>query len=412
MKELKFASPLRTASILVILVICFVILSWAQDVIVPLLFSVIFSSMLFPLCFRLEKWGCHKGVAAFVSVLVAGLVSALFLTVVALQIVHLVGQGPQFVEKISVLADKVETVVFNRFHIEKSTQADHVHLVLNKALENSSAYFSSFTSFTVGMVSQFLLILLFSFFLLYLRVFFLEFFYKVFASSEKLLIDDTMQKIYAVIQNYLLGLLKVICIVGTLNSIGLWSLGIESPLFFGFLGGLLVIIPYIGILIGSALPLIVALVTKDSYWYAVGVLGVFLFVHILEGNLITPYVVGSKVSINPLVAVFSLLLFGKLWGLSGLILALPVTAICKIIFDLLPGFKAVGFLLGKPQKYHFKPYSILHAKLRSKMRQPAASDSPVVVHPTVEAVEETVVTGGETVIMPSPIQMGGANAGN
>ncbi|HWB95028.1 MAG TPA: AI-2E family transporter, partial [Puia sp.] len=367
MKELRFASPLRTAAILIILVICFVILSWAQDVIVPLLFSVIFSSMLFPLCFRLEKWGCHKGVAAFVSVLVAGIASALFLTVVAMQVMHLVGQGPQFVEKLSILADKAENVIAARFHIEKSAQADHIHMMLNKALENSSAYFSSGISFTTNLVSQFLLILLFSFFLLYLRVFFLEFFYKAFASSEKTLIDETMQKIYTVIQNYLLGLLKVICIIGALNSIGLWSLGIESPLFFGFLGGLLVVIPYIGILIGAALPVLVALVTKDSYWYAVGVLGVFLFVHIMEGNVITPYVVGSKVSINPLVAVFSLLLFGKLWGLSGLILALPVTAICKIIFDLLPGFKAVGFLLGKPQKYHFKRYSILHAKLHSQL---------------------------------------------
>ena len=220
-----------------------------------------------------------------------------------------------------------------------------------------------------------------------------------------------MQKIYAVIQNYLSGLLKVICIIGTLNSIGLWALGIESPLFFGFLGGLLVVIPYIGILIGSALPLIVALVTKDSYWYAVGVLGVFLFVHILEGNVITPYVVGSKVSINPLVAVFSLLLFGKLWGLSGLVLALPVTAICKIIFDMLPGFKAVGFLLGKPQKYHFKRYSILHVKLRSRGHMPAGSDGAAVgsdgatgMQPTgetiaqtnVETIRETVVTGQAT----------------
>ncbi|HLZ87610.1 MAG TPA: AI-2E family transporter [Puia sp.] len=364
MKELKFASPLRTASILIILVICFVILSWAADVIVPLLFAIIFSSMLFPICYQLEKWGCHKGVAAFISVLLAGAVTALFLGVVLMQVMHLVEQGPQFVARLTSLLDRVETVVAQRFHIEKSTQADHVHLLLNKALDNSSAFLSSTMSFTTNILSEFLLILLFGFFLLYLRVFFLEFFYKVFPSSDKLLIDDTLQKIYAVIQNYLLGLLKVICIIGTLNSIGLWALGIESPLFFGFLGGMLVVIPYIGILIGAALPVIVALVTKDSYWYAGGVLGVFLFVHILEGNVITPYVVGSKVSINPLVAVFSLLLFGKLWGLSGLILALPVTAICKIIFDTLPGFKAVGFLLGKPQKYHFKRYSILHAKLR------------------------------------------------
>jgi predicted PurR-regulated permease PerM len=374
MKELKFASPLRSASILIILVICFVILSWAADVIVPLLFSLIFSSMLFPICFRLEKWGCHKGIAAFVSILAAGVLTALFLGIVIMQLMHLVGQAPQFAERISTLVDKAETFVSQRFHIEKSTQADHVHQQLGKLMDNSSAYFSSTMSFTTNILSTFVLILLFSFFLLYLRAFFLEFFYKVFASSEKLLIDETLQKIYEVIQNYLLGLLKVIGIIGTLNSIGLWALGIESPLFFGFLGGLLVIIPYIGILIGAALPLIVALITKDSYWYAAGVMGVFLFVHILEGNVITPYVVGSKVSINPLVAIFSLLLFGKLWGLSGLILALPVTAICKIIFDTLPGFKAVGFLLGKPQKYHFKRYSILYAKLKSR-ENPAAANT-------------------------------------
>lgn len=384
MNQLKFASPLRSAAILIILVICFVILSWAADVIVPLLFAIIFSSMLFPICYQLEKWGCHKGFAAFFPVLLAGIVTALFLGLVIMQFMHLAGQSPQFIARLTTLLDKVETVVAQRIHIEKSTQADHVHQLLNKALDNSSAYFSSTMTFTTNMVSEFLLVLLFSFFLLYLRVFFLEFFYKVFSSSEKSLIDETMQKIYVVIQNYLLGLLKVIFIIGSLNSIGLWALGIESPLFFGFLGGVLVIMPYIGILIGAALPVIVALVTKDSYWYAGGVLGVFLFVHILEGNVITPYVVGSKVSINPLVAVFALLLFGKLWGLSGLILALPVTAICKIIFDTLPGFKAVGFLLGKPQKYHFKRYSILHAKLRSRQAPPVQ----------VTVVEEEVTGAG------------------
>ena len=113
----------------------------------------------------------------------------------------------------------------------------------------------------------------------------------------------------------------------------------------------------------------------------------------MEGNLITPYVVGSKVSINPLVAIFSLLLFGKLWGLSGLILALPVTAICKIIFDLLPGFKSVGFLLGKPQKYHFKRHSILHAKLRSR----TATSETV----TTTEIHATTVTTASSTATPS-----------
>src|SRR6201991_3026158 len=143
MKELKFASPLRSASILIILVICFVILSWAADVIVPLLFSLIFSSMLFPLCYRLEKWGCHKGIAAFVSILAAGILTALFLGIVITQLMHLVEQAPQFIQRLSTLMDKAETFVSQRFHIEKSTQTDHIHQQLSKLMDNSSTYFST-----------------------------------------------------------------------------------------------------------------------------------------------------------------------------------------------------------------------------------------------------------------------------
>ena len=71
MNEIRFASPVRIAAILFILVICFVILAWAEVLIIPLLFAIIFSSMLFPICLRLERWRVHKGLAAFASVLVA-----------------------------------------------------------------------------------------------------------------------------------------------------------------------------------------------------------------------------------------------------------------------------------------------------------------------------------------------------
>src|ERR1700754_3887059 len=124
MNEIKFASPLRTAAILFILVICFVILAWAEVLIIPLLFAIIFSSMLFPICLRLEKWGLHKGLAAFISVLVAGMLLALFLTIVITQLLHLMGQGPLFVQKMGGLIDKVENYVSQHWRIEKSTQSD------------------------------------------------------------------------------------------------------------------------------------------------------------------------------------------------------------------------------------------------------------------------------------------------
>src|SRR5690606_17642505 len=105
------------------------------------------------------------------------------------------------------------------------------------------------------------------------------------------------------------------------------------------------------------LPALFAIATKDSYWYAIGVIAWFQVVQFLEANLITPNIVGGKVSINPLMAIIAILLGGMLFGLAGLILALPLTAVIKVIFDATPSMKAFGFVIGEPEKYHLKRYS-------------------------------------------------------
>jgi predicted PurR-regulated permease PerM len=157
-----------------------------------------------------------------------------------------------------------------------------------------------------------------------------------------------MIKIQSVVKNYIMGLLLVMVIIAALNTVGLLILDIRYALFFGTLAAFLNIIPYLGIIIGSALPIIMALLTKDTIWYAVGVAGVFAFVQFLEGNFITPNVVGSKVSVNPLAAILALILGGVIWGISGMILSIPFTAITKVIMDNIEPLEPFGFLLGEP----------------------------------------------------------------
>src|SRR5690606_3585764 len=122
----------------------------------------------------------------------------------------------------------------------------------------------------------------------------------------------------------------------------------------GSLAALLMLLPYIGIAIGSILPALFALAVKDSAWYAIGVVAWFQVVQFLEGNIITPNIVGSKVSINPLMAIIGILLGGMLFGLAGLILALPFIATLKVLFDAIPNMQAFGFLIGEPEKEHLK----------------------------------------------------------
>ncbi len=192
--------------------------------------------------------------------------------------------------------------------------------------------------------------LLFVFFFLLYRDFFRSFFYKVFGPGQRSKVDAILAKIYDVVKDYLAGLLLVILVTGTLMTVGLMILGVDYAVFFGFFGASLVLIPYFGISLGSLLPAAYTLVTQDNPLKALGVIGVFLFVQALEGNFITPYIVGSKVSINPLAAIVALLLWDTLWGLPGLILALPLTAIIKVIFDSVDGLTPYGFLIGEAEK--------------------------------------------------------------
>ena len=171
-----------------------------------------------------------------------------------------------------------------------------------------------------------------------------------------------IKKIYDIQQNYLVGLIKVMLIVGVLNTTGLLLLGIENAVFFGFFGALLLIIPYVGVIIGALLPALVALVTKDSYWYVFGVLALFSVIQFVEGNFITPKITGEKVSVNAFMVIFSLIAFAMLWGVAGMIVAIPVTATIKILCDHSENYKAFGFLIGEPENKFLR--SVARSRLK------------------------------------------------
>jgi len=357
--------PMRLAAILICVVLIVFIFAKLQVVFVPLIFSSIFSVMLYPLTCRLEKWGLSKALAAALAVMAGSLVCGLLIYFLSTQIASLNDQGPQLIEKLDLMIRKMQLHVSSHYGINKSEQSEQLQHQIDNIANNGAKIITGAISAVVNFVTDVMLIPLYVFFLIYFRSFFLDFFYRAFSSADRGIIDEIFSKMYNIIQSWMVGVVFVMGIVGTLNTIGLVILGIPYAALFGFLAAFLLLIPYIGITIGAILPAIMALITKDSYWYAVGVILIFWFIQLLEGNLITPYVVGSKISVNPLISILALILFGNLWGLSGLILALPTTAMCKVIFDEVPGMKPFGFLLGVPRKHHLKTNPIVRLRHRS-----------------------------------------------
>ncbi|MFV9510949.1 AI-2E family transporter [Tepidibacillus sp. LV47] len=140
-----------------------------------------------------------------------------------------------------------------------------------------------------------------------------------------------LKEIDEALGNYIRGQLIVITIVGVFAYIGYLIIDLPYPLLLAFIVSVTDIIPYIGPFIGMAPALIVAM--SISWKMAISVLIVNTTIQALEGNIIAPQVVGRKLNIHPLLIIFALLIGGEVGGIFGMILAVPIFAIIKVILQ-------------------------------------------------------------------------------
>ena len=134
----------------------------------------------------------------------------------------------------------------------------------------------------------------------------------------------------AVLSGFVRGQLSVCAILALLYSVGLYLIGIDLAIAIGTLAGITFIIPYVGTIIGILLSAVMALLKFNDILHPLLCLGWFGFVQLLEGTVITPKIVGDTVGLHPLVAIVALLIGGQLFGITGMLLAVPVTAVLQV----------------------------------------------------------------------------------
>lgn len=294
----------------------------AKDIVIPILISAFLSVILLPVVNRLQK-KLSLTLSVIIVLVFTLLVFVGAIWIIGDQLSRLVQDLPNLESKFNALVDDVSTRIQDGLGMTSIEQ----NQMLRDGLRETSSYVTGLLISTTNTLSLLVQIPIYIFLFLIYRDRFKAFFLSLLPQNEEL----TWKKdIETVLQGYISGLLIVTIIIAILNTIGLMILGIEHAIFFGVLSGILTIIPYIGIFIGATLPAIFALLTKDSGWYAVGVVAIFSFVQFLEGNFITPRITGSKVSINALAAIIALLIGGKILGIAGMILAVPITGVIKV----------------------------------------------------------------------------------
>jgi predicted PurR-regulated permease PerM len=148
-------------------------------------------------------------------------------------------------------------------------------------------------------------------------------------------------------QQYLLGLSKMIVLLWIMYAIGFSSIGVENAFFFAILCGFLEIVPYVGNITGTLLTVLVSAIHGASPTLLFGIVLVYGIVQLIQGWLLEPLILGPQVKINPLFTIIVLVIGQLLWGISGILLAIPLTAIFKIICDHIEVMKPYGFLIGE-----------------------------------------------------------------
>ncbi|QWD63774.1 AI-2E family transporter [Polynucleobacter sp. MWH-UH2A] len=311
------------------------------EIFTPFLTAFILAYALRPVCLWLEKHRLPRGLAAALAVLFGlGLIFFIFSLLIGLlkyEIPLIRTQIPNWINNTQTwLGPKL-----NDLHINfdwASLKVDVIQKITAHINENADSLMStaldtvllSSSSVIAGFVNAILII----FVMFYLLIDWTHFF-GLLRTIVPVRAQDTVHHLAmhtdGLLSQYLRGMLIVVSIMAVYYSAGLALIGVKGAVALGVFTALMIVIPYIGITIGLSLATISALLQFGPNAEVLGVLILFGFGQFIEGFFLTPRLVGERIGLHPVAVLFALLLFGKLFGFFGVLLALPISAVSLVL---------------------------------------------------------------------------------
>ena len=339
-----------------------------QGILLPLGYAFLFSILLEPMVvfFRRYKW--PPVVAISVSILIAIMVMLGIIYFITYELASFSSALPLLKQKSTLLVTQAESWASHEFHISTLQVRTYLLKIEQSAIDSSDRLIGQTVSTVSGMLVVVFLIPVYTFMILYYKSLLLSFIEKVFDKTRHTTVGEVLVKSKKMIQSYLVGLLLEAAIVATLNSTGLLLIGIDYAILLGITGALLNIIPFIGGILAVSFPVFIALITKDSLTPAILVMVLYLVIQFIDNHFIIPKLVASRVKINALASLVVVLMAGALWGIAGMFIAIPLTAIIKIIFDRIEPLKPWGFLLGDDMPAAFSFLKVFRLKRDSNSK--------------------------------------------
>jgi len=333
------------AALIFISVFAFVFtLHIGQGIIIPIVFATIVAILLNPLVNYLLRKKVNKIIAISIAVILSIIAMLGIVYVISSQVTMFSETYPQLKIKLDNRADQFVKWASHKLNIGRPAVRKWISDSQTDAVKSFDTGETLWQMGHIGIIITLLPVYLFM--ILYYKTLLLEFIRKLFQSEHHIAVVAILTNSKNIIQTYLVGLVFEMLIMAVLNSTGLLLLGIDYAIILGITGAILNIIPYIGGIIAIALPMTIAFVTKESLTYPILVFFIYIIIQFIDNHYIIPKIVAARVKINALVSVIVVLIGGAVWGIPGMFLSIPLTAIIKVVCDHIEPLKPWGFLMG------------------------------------------------------------------
>jgi predicted PurR-regulated permease PerM len=268
--------------------------------------------------------------------------------VISWQVTDLTSEVSDIENMVRQMVAEIEQFITNHFGIPVKQQEK----LWQQQAQNSAAntFLSNIGSTLVGLLVDFILCLVYIFLFMYYRTRIKKFVLQLISKRQKENAQQVIHDIQKVTQQYLTGIGWMILCLWVMYSIGFSIVGVKYAVFFAILCGLLEIVPFIGNFTGNMLAILMVIIQGGGTGMILAVLATYAIVQFLQTYLLEPLVVGAEVNINPLFTIIVLVLGELIWGIPGLMLAIPLLGVVKIICDHIEPLKPYGFLIGYDRK--------------------------------------------------------------
>lgn len=340
--------------ILIFILLIVIFLYWGAPFLIPFIFGIFFAFLMVPLCNLMEKIKIPRTLASLLSTLVVFIVFGGTLFLFITQINKFASDMPSMEDKIESFIESSQNKIESITNLSFGEQEEMLEEKSGPIIEKIGSLVTGFFGNLFSTLFSFFLVLVYLFFLLLYRKKIFDFLMMYIPDNQEDSAKETLEKISRVVFQYLWGRAQVMILLGIMFFITFISFGLPYALLLTLFGAVITIIPYIGSLISSLLPILFSLIYFDSLPKVIFLSAVIVVIQLIESNVLEPLILGKEVKLNPLVIIVAIVLGGLIWGLAGMILFVPIFAIIKIISLNHSGLRPIGFLLGNRDKGEFE----------------------------------------------------------